>query len=244
MKNILVTGVSRGMGKAIAQLLVKEGYFVYGIYNTEKEEAEKLKNELKNLEIFQCDFNNRENTKSLIQTLSKFHFNGIVNSAGVFISIDFNNFDMKEWDKTFEINLNTPLLLIEGLKANLEEGTSIVNISSIDGLTGAITGIAYSATKAALINLTQSLANILAPKKIRVNAIAPGWIGDGMQAPKEIIKEAALFNPSGRIGTYEEIAHVVSFLLSEKSGYINGTTIIADGGESSTTYLLKKEAEM
>ncbi len=167
-----------------------------------------------------------------------------MNSAGVFLPIEFDKFDMKEWDKTFEINLNAPLLLVEGLQKNLESGASIVNISSTDGMTGAITGIAYSATKAALNNLTQSLANVLAPKKIRANAIAPGWIGDGMQAPKELLKEAALFNPLGKVGSYEEIANVVSFLLSEKSSYINGTTIIVDGGDSSTNYLLKKEAEM
>lgn len=244
MKNILVTGVSRGMGKATAQLLVKEGYFVYGVYNTEKEEAEKLKKELKNLEIFQCDFSDRKNTKVLIKTLSKFHFSGIVNSTGVFIPINFNNFDYKEWDKVLEINLTTPLLLIEGLKNNLEEGASIVNISSTDGMIGSISGIAYSASKAALINLTQSLANILASKKIRTNVIAPGWIGDGMQASKELLKEAASLNPLKRTGTYEEIAQVVSFLLSDKASYINGTTITVDGGDESTNYILRKESEM
>ncbi|MDP2947814.1 MAG: SDR family oxidoreductase [Nanoarchaeota archaeon] len=244
MKNILITGVSGGMGKAIAQLLVKEDYFVYGIYNTRKEEAEKLKRELKNLEIFQCDFSNRENTKTLIQTLKKFCFNGIVNSAGIFTSIDFNNFDIKEWDKTFEINLNAPLLLVEGLKENLEEGASIVNISSTDGMIGSISGIAYSASKAALINLTQSFANILSSKKVRTNTIAPGWIGDGMKAPKDLLKEVASLNPLKRNGNYEEIAQVVSFLLSDKSSYINGTTIIVDGGDSAINYILQKESEM
>lgn len=244
MKNILVTGVSRGMGRATARLLIKEGYFVYGVYNTGKEEVKKLKEELKNIEIFQCDFSDRENTKILIQTLRKFNFNGIVNSAGIFIPIDFNNFDIKEWDKTFDVNLNTPLLLIEGLKENLEEGASIVNISSTDGMIGSISGIAYSATKAALINLTQSIANILSSKKIRANAIAPGWIGDGMKAPQELLKEVASLNPLKRIGTYEEIAQVVSFLISDKSSYINGTTIIVDGGDASTNYILRKESEM
>ncbi|MDO8557323.1 MAG: SDR family oxidoreductase [Candidatus Jorgensenbacteria bacterium] len=244
MKNILVTGVSSGMGKAVAQLLVKEGYFVYGIYNTGKEEAEKLKNKLKNIEMFQCDFSNRKNTEALIQKLGKFRFKGIVNSAGVFIDVDLNNFDMKVWEKTFEINLNAPLLLIEGLKENLEKDASIVNISSTDGMIGSFSGMAYSASKAALINITQSLANILAPKKIRTNAIAPGWIGGGMGAPKELLKEVASLNPLKRVGTYEEIAQVVSFLLSDKSSYINGTTITVDGGDMSTNYILRKEAEM
>lgn len=244
MKKILVTGVSRGMGKATAKLLVKEDYFVYGIYNTEKDEADKLKNELKNIEVFQCDFSNRENTKSLIKTLKEFSFNRIVNSAGVFLPIDFNNFNIKIWEKTFEINLNAPLLLVEGLKDNLEEGSSIVNISSTDGMIGSISGIAYSASKAALINLTQSFANILAPKKIRSNAIAPGWIGDGMKAPEELLKEVASLNPLKRTGTYKEIAQLVNFLLSEKSSYVNGTVITVDGGDTATNYILKKESEM
>lgn len=243
MKNILVSGVSRGMGKATARLLVREGYFVYGIYNTEKDEAEKLKSELKNMEIFQCDFSNRENTKSLVEKLKMFRFSGVVNSAGVFLPIDFNNFDMKIWEETFEINLHAPLLLVNGLKDNLEDGSSIVNISSTDGMIGSISGIAYSASKAALINLTQSLANILAYKKIRANAIAPGWIGDGMQTSAELLKETADFNPLKRNGTYEEIAQVVNFLLSDKSSYVNGTVVTVDGGDTATNYILKKEAE-
>lgn len=232
------------MGKATATLLNQEGHFVYGIYNTNYKEAERLKRELKNLEVFQCDFSDRNSTSALIQKLRQFKFDGIVNSAGVFIPIDFNNFDMELWEKTFEVNLHAPLLLVQGLKDNLEPAASIVNIASIDGMTGSIVGIAYSATKAALMNLTQSLANILTEKKIRVNAIAPGWIGDGMQSPKEILKEAADYNLLGRNGTYEEVAQLVYFLLSEKSSYINGTTITIDGGEMATSYLLRKEAGM
>jgi NAD(P)-dependent dehydrogenase (short-subunit alcohol dehydrogenase family) len=244
MKNILVTGVSRGMGKAIAKLLVEKGYYIYGIYNTNQEEAEKLRTYLKNVEIYQCDFTNRENTKSLIQKLKQVRFHGIINSAGVFLPINFDNFDMRIWEETFEVNLNTPLLLINGLKDNLEEKASIINISSTDGMVGAISGIAYSASKAGLINLTQSLTNILAPKKIRVNAIAPGWIGDGMQSPKELLDEAATLNPLKRIGSYEEIAQVVNFLLSDESSYINGTVITVDGGDMATNYILQKEAQL
>lgn len=244
MKNILVTGVSHGIGKATARLLVDEGYFVYGVYNTHKDDAEKLKREIKNVEIFQCDFSDRKNTERLIKQLKGLSFHGIVNSAGVFFPIDFENFEMEIWEKTFEVNVNAPLLLVHGLKDQLENGASIVNISSTDGMVGSISGLAYSASKAALINLTQSFANILARKNIRVNAIAPGWIGDGMQAPKELLKEAAQLNPLKRNGTYEEIAQVVSFLLSEKSGYVNGTTITVDGGDAATNYILQKEAGM
>jgi len=244
MKNILVTGVSRGMGEATTRLLVQKGYFVYGVYNTNKTEAVKLVEELKNIKIFQCDFSNRRNTALLLKELSEVTFDGIVNSAGVFIPIEFNVLNMQDWDKTVEINFTTPLLIVHGLKDQLADGASIVNISSIDGMIGSVTGIAYAASKAALLNLTKSLAIILAKKKVRVNAIAPGWIGDGMQAPPELLKEAAEMNPLKRNGTYEEIAQLVLFLLTDWSSYVNGTTITIDGGDTATSEIYLKEAEM
>lgn len=244
MKNVLVTGVSRGMGEATARLLVKEGYFVYGVYNSNQKEAEKLKGDIKNIEVFQCDFSYEKNTRQLISKLKDVPLCGIVNSAGVFLPADFDDFDIQNWRKTFEIDLVAPLLLVQGLKENIQDGGSIVNISSTDAMIGAVSGMAYSASKAALINLTQSLTNVLAKRKIRANVIAPGWIGDGMKSPDELLKEAASLNPLKRNGTYEEIAQVVSFLLSDKSSYINGATITVDGGANATSYILQKEAEI
>lgn len=244
MKNVLVTGISRGMGEATAKLLVEEGYFVYGVYNTNQKEAQKLKMELKNIEIFQCDFSNEKNTRQLISDLKDVPLHGIVNSAGVFLPADFEDLDIKNWRKTFEVDLVAPLLIVQGLKENIQDGGSIVNISSTDAMVGAVSGMAYSASKAALINLTQSLTNVLAKRKIRANAIAPGWIGDGMKSPDDLLKEAAELNPLKRNGTYEEIAQVVSFLLSDKSSYINGATITVDGGANATSYILQKEADI
>lgn len=244
MKNVLVTGVTRGMGEATAKLLTKEGYFVYGVYNSNKVKAENLKGELKNIELFQCDFSKREQTLELILKLKDVKFHGIVNCAGIFEAVDFEDFDINNWDKTFEVDLVAPLLLVQGLKDNIEDDGSIVNISSTDGLIGAVSGIAYSASKAALINLTQSFTNVLANRKIRANVIAPGWVGDGMKSPKEVLDEAATLNPLKRNGTYAEIAEVVSFLLSDKSSYVNGSTIIVDGGLTGTSYILQKEANL
>jgi len=244
MKNILVTGVSRGMGEAVAKLLVNEGYFVYGVYNSNKPQAENLKKALKNIEILQCDFTNRDKTLELIKKLKNVRLNGIVNSAGVFLPIDFESFDMSLWEKTFEINLNAPLLLVQGLRNNLEEGAAIVNIASTDGMVGAVSGIAYAATKAALINLTMTFTNLFAKRKIRANVIAPGWIGDGMRTPDELLREAASLNPLKRLGSYEEIAQVVSFLLSDKSSYVNGAIITVDGGDRATSYILQKESDI
>lgn len=244
MKNILVTGASRGMGKAIAKLLVKEGYFVYGIYNTGSEVAQDMKKEMDHIEMFQCDFSDRSQTYKLAEDLKDIQFYGLVHSAGVFRDVDFQEFDFASWEKTFEINVHAPLILTQALKDNIEEGGSIVTISSTDAMVGSISGMAYSASKAALINLTQSFANIFSGRKIRANNIAPGWIGDGMQAPTELLDLAESLNPLKRCGSYEEIASVASFLLSEKASYVNGATMVVDGGDQATSYVLQKEAEM
>lgn len=243
MKNILVTGISRGIGRATAKLLVNNGYFVYGVYNTNKEAADTLVSDLGNIKVYQCDFSYSSNIQKLVEELKEIRFHGIVNCAGVFLDDDFKGNDMN-WDKTFAINVKAPLLLLQSLQNQIEAGGSIVNIASTDATVGSIVGASYSASKAALISLTKSLANILSDKQIRTNSISPGWIGDGMQSPPELLKEAAKLTPLKRNGTYEEVAEVVAFLLSDKSSYINGTDIVVDGGDSATNYILQQESGM
>lgn len=241
-KSVLVTGISRGIGKAICETLVKGGYFVHGTYNTGEKEAREIQSDLGNVAIYQIDFANRRETINLVSKLKKTEFYALINNAGMIEFENWDEFSLETWDKTMEVNLSAPLILTHGLRDNIEEGGSIVNIASTDGLVGSITSIAYSASKAALINLTQSLTNVFSPRKIRVNAIAPGWVGEGMDSPA--IGEAKWINPLGRTAAYEEIAEIVSFLISQKASYINGTTIVADGGASSVDYVLKKEAEL
>lgn len=167
---------------------------------------------------------------------------GIVNNAGVIIFESWHDLDYANWEKTFQVNLVAPMKIAHGLRENLNKNASIINISSTDGLKGAITSIAYSASKAALMNLTMSLANVFASKKIRVNSVSPGFIGDGMNSPA--IADAKWINPLSRTGKYEEIAETVSFLLSEKASFINGSNIIVDGGTNSVDFFLKRESEL
>ena len=240
MKTYLVTGVSRGLGKAIAEQLLSQGDKVIGTYNSSK--PSEVTNE--NFILHKVDLASDADINNLISYLNDTKLDGIVNSAGVFLDIDFKTIEHDQFEKTFRVNTFAPLYLVNSLRDNLVDGSSIVNIASNDAYVGSIAGMAYSASKSEIISITKSLANILAPRKIRVNAVAPGWMGDGMQAPEELLKLAKSLNPLKKIGSYEEIANVVLFLLSDKATYVNGETITADGGDMATSYILQKEAEL
>ena len=244
MKTILVTGASRGIGKATAEALLNKGYFVHGTFNSNKEAAESLKTTDDNIELHHVDLSEYKNIDNLVDNLGNVKLDGIVNSAGIFDEVDFENFDVNAFESNFRVNAFAPFYLVQKLRNNLNTGASIVNISSTDAFMGSYVGTGYSASKAAISNLTQSLALLLAPKKIRVNAIAPGWIGDGMQAPEELLKLAADYNPLKRTGSYEDMANLICYLLSDKSAYVNGTTINADGGDIAKSYILEKESEL
>ncbi len=158
----------------------------------------------------------------------------------MFYGEDFSNLDLKVWDAVLEVNLNTPLIISTKLQSAIEEGGSIVNISSTDGFKGSFGSMAYSASKAALCNLTKSLANNFAKKKIRVNSICPGWINTGMATNPSY--KATFLTPLERNGKPNEIANIVSFLISEKASFITGANIFADGGYTNVDCIMKEEA--
>jgi len=244
MSKYLVTGTSRGIGMATAQVLLTRGHQVYGTYHTGEEVAESLREGNNDLQMLQVNLADYQSIDSLVERLGDVKLDGIVNSAGVFEEVDFENFDITALVKNFQVNAFAPVYLVQALRNNLKDGSAIVNVSSTDAMVGSNAGMGYSASKAAVSNLTLSLAMALAPRKIRVNAIAPGWIGDGMKAPQELLDLAADYNPLKRLGAYEDMANLICYLLSNEAAYVNGTVVVADGGDLAKNYILDKGSEL
>lgn len=154
MKTILVTGVTRGIGRAVIELLLADkDTQVIGTYVSSDAEAELLKKKYLNLTLYKCDFASREQLTELIGKLTQYTFSGIVNNAGIILFEEWDKFTLEAWDKVQAVNVTAPLMISHGLRNNIEENGSIINVASTDGLNGAIASIAYSASKAALINV-------------------------------------------------------------------------------------------
>jgi len=236
MKNILVTGALRGIGKSVLQVLHSESYNIIGIYNSTESEVEKISKDFANTQLHKVDLSSRLQINEFVTKLGDTKLYAIINVAGIALGDSVGSFNLDQWDQTMEVNLTAPLMLSTLLANNLENGGSIVNVTSVYGsLYGMNMSLSYSSSKAALSNLTKSLSYQLRDKNIRVNAVSPSIVDTDMtsQDTKEMLDEVARRTPVGRIAKPEEIANVVSFLISEKASYINGQTIIADGGYSS-----------
>jgi 3-oxoacyl-[acyl-carrier protein] reductase len=188
------------------------------------------------------DLGKTDEIMAFIAKVQKISFDGLVNNAGVFEMEDWGNYDYLSWQRTLQINLTAPLMLACELSKSMRSGGSIVNIASTDGMKAAFNTISYGVSKAALIQLTKSLSVNLGARGIRANAIAPGWIDTSMsgQAPEGIVEEVV---PLARKGQPKEVGAVVRFLLSDDSSYIDGETIVVDGGLLGVDYTLKKESE-
>ena len=257
MKKALVTGVSwdTGIGYAISKQLIEDGYFVYAIYHSKDSTAkEKLEKNYKDyVECIQCDFTNREEIEKLIERMKVTKLDGIVNNAGAFSGNEnIDDYDITEWDRVFAVNVTAPLLLSTGLKSVMNPHSVIVNMVSTDGQKGSFSSISYAASKAALMNLTDSLAINFGydEKKIRVAAVCPGWVktfdpndpNSSEMVPFISRSTGRQLCPLERFAEPHEIANVVSFLLSEKASFISGGFIPVHGGYSAVSFDLYAES--
>jgi 3-oxoacyl-[acyl-carrier protein] reductase len=240
-KSAIVTGGTRGIGKAIVLELAKRGANVAFNYSKSADEAEKLKIEIEALGVkafaAQCDVANTESSAEFVkQVTAEFGgLNFLINNAG--ITRDTLILRMKEddWDAVIDTNLKgawnfSKAALRPMMKS--ETGGSILNISSISGVVGMLGQSNYSASKAGMIGLTKSLAKEIASRKITVNALALGLIETEMaQEMNAEYREKILAQiPLGRLGNVQEVAEIACFMLSDSAAYITGQVIQPDGG--------------
>ncbi len=236
---ILVTGSSRGIGSAVATELSRSGYDLMLHYNRSADgslkTAEECRKNGSNVILISADLSSSQGIKDLCDQVRKagVKLKGIVNNAGAGVGDNLLKVTEKDWDTVLGINVKAPLLIVKNLLDLLEENSSIVNMSSAASVRPLPSSISYSASKAALSNLTKALALTLGPS-IRVNAVAPGFIDTDMtnyiKNNSKIFDKMMDRTPLKRFGKPEEIARVVRFLLSEDSSFMTGEVIVVDGG--------------
>ncbi len=240
--NIIITGASRGIGKAIAYQLASEGYNLIINYFKSESEANKICEELSmmyNIKAypFKADISNYDDIKKLFDfSLSKFNkIDALVNNAGVCYDMEFSERTVSLFEKTFKTNLFSVFYLSKLVGEHMVKtgGGKIVNISSNNSFNGfSPTTIDYDASKSALNSLTKNLAIEFSPL-VNVNAVAPGWIDTDMNSElltPDIIEFESQKILKKRIGKPEDVANLVSFLISNKADYIDGEIIVIDGG--------------
>ena len=237
----LVTGASKGIGRAIALELAKNGFNVAINYNRSSESAEKLRDEIKtlgvNAEIFQADVSNYEQVTSLMKSVKdsmKESISVLVNNAGITRDTLLMRMKPEDWQAVLNTNLNAAFYCTREVIRDMAKARygRIINIASVVGLTGNAGQANYAASKAGIIGLTKSVAREYAERGITVNAIAPGFIETDMtEVLKPEVKESILQSiPVHKIGSPEDVAKAVAFFASEASAYITGQVLAVDGG--------------
>lgn len=237
-KTIVVTGGSRGIGRAIVERLAMKDYNVILNYNSSEMEAkevkEKLKDSGKEIEIFKADVSKRKEVQSLVEfAMEKYNkIDVLINNAGISQVKLFTDITDEDWQKMMDINLNSVFYScqeVSKIMINQKEGC-IINISSIWGEIGASCEVHYSVAKAGVDALTKSLAKELGPSNIRVNSIAPGIIDTEMNRHlnKDEIKAIKDEIPLEKIGMPEDIAKCAEWLIEDK--YTTGQVISINGG--------------
>jgi len=243
--SIVVIGAAKGgYAESITRKLLTKGFSVIGTYDkTHSENAKKIQSEFSTnkLELCEVDLSDRAKLMEFVNSVKE-PVAGFVFAQFYFEMENPANFDHSIWDKSIAINLTAPNFLIHELKNKMQKNSSIVIITSTEGFRGSYGASAYAATKAAIHNLVKTLANNLGKLGIRINALPAGWIGGEMDTD-EIFNKSRALTPLGRLGTDEEVANVVLFLLSKESSFINGTTIVTDGGYLCSDPLSKYEFE-
>ena len=239
-KVALVTGASRGIGRAIALKLAAEGAAVVINYHGSMEKAKEVKAEIESdggiAEIMQCNVADYQATEAMIRKVTDDfgRLDILVNNAGITRDGLLMKMSEEDYDTVLDTNLKGTFHCIRFAARQMlrQRGGRIINLSSVSGILGNAGQANYSASKAGVIGLTKSAARELASRGITVNAVAPGFIETEMTAVlTEKVRESAVAQiPRGAFGTAEDVAEAVAFLASDSARYITGQTIHVDGG--------------
>ena len=237
---VIVTGGSRGIGKAIVEEFVEQGALVAFNYLKSKENAIKLKKEIEDdggeAMVFKCDVRNYDDMKEMVdQVKERFgRLDIIVNNAGILKDKALMFMEEDDWGDVIATNLSgtfnlTRAAIVTFLK---QKSGNIINITSVAGITGMPRQVNYSASKSGIIGFTKALAKEVGSYNIRVNAIAPGYTDtDMLKDLKDDHKKQLLgLIPLGRFGKPKEVARVAAYLASDNSNYVTGQIIKVDGG--------------
>ena len=229
MKNVLITGGSRGIGAAMVRAFVKEGYKVFFTYKNSEDKAMALQSETGAKAFCADDICAMQKEIALSGGLY-----ALINNAGIAQQKMFQDITNEDWDNMFSTNVRDMFLMTKAFAQDMinKKKGRVVNISSIWGISGASCEVHYSASKAAVVGFSKALAKEFGPSNITVNCIAPGVIDTDMNKnhDQETMASLAEETPIGRLGTPEEVAKMALYLCSEDASFVTGQVFVIDGG--------------
>ena len=241
-KTVIITGGAQGIGRAISTSFAQQGTKVF-LADIDEEAGQELQETLRSnrweVTFIPADVSNEKDVEQLIQTVTGTtgQIDVLINNAGVGCSRKLDEQDLNDWERVIGVNLRGPYLCSKLASVHMPEGSAIVNISSTRALMSEANTEPYSASKGGILALTHALAMSLAPRRIRVNAICPGWIDvsdyqkQSKRMPPTLSEADHLQHPVGRVGRPEDIAEACLFLAdTTKSGFITGQHLVVDGG--------------
>jgi len=238
-KNVLVSGASGDIGLAICEKYLDQGCSVYALFKSNADPLHLLSERHVNghrLTAFPCDLANPDNVNELVICLSSAitQLDVLVNNAGIVKDNLFSAMSFEDFNVVIETNMLSTFQLTKAMLKLLRsaEGATIVNVASIAGMIASVGQANYSASKGALLGFTRTLAAELAPRGIRVNAVAPGMIASKMvkKVSRTVVRDVTNSIPLKRLGNCNEVANTIVWLSSSASSYIVGQTIVIDGG--------------